>query len=151
VDVNICAEEMKAGNDIDKVLDVFFAGVLDAKIINDKAEEDGVRFVLEEAGGVFKLVVAVLGKLGDKFIIGNAADLGQAIHALADLNVDTRVVVGEAGEVVCVKDIFGDEQDWEDLHIFVATHQGGEMKDFYVQLHETCIGHGENAIEDNFG
>jgi hypothetical protein len=54
---------------------MFGAGVLDAKIVYHHAEKDGPRLMFEESWRMFKLVVAVLGEIGNECVIGDAARL----------------------------------------------------------------------------
>lgn len=68
-------------DDVEEVLGMFFAVVLllDLKVVDNKAEDDGTRSVFERARGVLELVAAML---------GNALHLGEAAHAFPDFHRD---------------------------------------------------------------
>ena len=70
---------------------MLFSNVFHSEVIHNEAEGNGASFVGEEAGDSFGLVVAVLGKVGDENIIGNASRLREAVHAFVDFNVDIAI------------------------------------------------------------
>ena len=82
---------------------MLFSNVFHSEVIHNEAEGNGASFVGEEAGDSFGLVVAVLGEIGDEDIVGNAAGLGEAVHAFADLNIDI-AVADEGFKVVVLHD-----------------------------------------------
>ena len=132
------------------MLRVFFSDVFDAKVIDDEAEGDGARCVLEEAWDALGLDVAMSGKVGNKLVVGNAAGLGKAIHAFSDFNVDKALVVGKFEEVVLVNDGLGNDFE-RDAHVFIAFHIVVEEEVFDVHSHEPSIGGGDSAVDDELG
>jgi hypothetical protein len=54
---------------------------------------DGMQFVVPEAWGGFGLVISFSKKVGSEEIIGKNASLGQAITALANLEVDPTITI----------------------------------------------------------
>ena len=92
-----------------KVRGMFFAHVLYAKIIDDEAEGDGARVMLEETWYVFGLDVTVSGKVGNEFIIGNAAGLWKAVHAFLYFDTYKSLVVCKFQEVVLINDCLGND------------------------------------------
>ena len=73
---------------------MFFANIFDAKVINNEAECDRAGGMLEESWDAFGLMIAVLGEVGDEFIIGKASCLWKPIHSFPDFHVDIAIVVG---------------------------------------------------------
>ena len=74
------------------MLQVVVDGVLDAKVIDDKAEYYREVFVFEEASCLFQLVISVLGEVRYKLVISKSAGLWDPIHAFTYLYVDMAVV-----------------------------------------------------------
>lgn len=103
----------------------------------------------KKARCVFTLVVAMAGKVGDKFIIGNAAGLGKAIHAFVDLHIDI-AIANKGTKVVLVKNGLGDEGYW-DHHVLWAGEDGVQVEVLDVHAHEHGVGSGDNAVENEFG
>ncbi len=88
----------------DEVICVGEAQVLDAKVVGNEAEGDVVALVTPEAGGSRRGGVAVFGKVGGEANIGNEAGLFEAVHALADFNVDPSVRGSNVVQVVLLDD-----------------------------------------------
>lgn len=53
---------------------------------------------------MFKLVVAVLGEVGNEFVTGEAASLGKTVHAFSYFEIDVAVVC-DGVEVVGFADV----------------------------------------------
>ena len=47
----------------------------------------------EEAGDALGLVITMVRKVGDEFIVGQASCLWEAIHAFSDFDVDIAIVI----------------------------------------------------------
>ena len=131
------------------MLGMFAADVLDAEVINHKGEENGARFMAEEAGGVFTLVVAVFGKVGNEGVVGDAAGLGEAIHAFVDFDVNV-TFVDEGFKIVEFKNCLRDERD-RDHHELGTGHRGVQVKVLDVHDHEACSWGGDNTVEEELG
>jgi hypothetical protein len=89
----------------------------DAKVINNKIEGCGTGDVAEEAWSVAGWDVAVVGKMLDKFDVGESSRLGKAIHTSANLCKDS-VVFDEGSEVIFRHDVIGNCPGW-DVQVFV--------------------------------
>jgi hypothetical protein len=71
-----------------------------AEIIHDETKGDVASFVLEEAGSIGALVVAVFGEMRDEAKLTEAASLWESVHAFSNLKIDS-VVVKKRFQVVC--------------------------------------------------
>ena len=81
----------------------------------------------------------------DELSIGEAAGLGQSVHAAA--NFDEKVaVVYQRQQVVLLNDCSGHHEQGN-THIFVPSHGCAQVKVFEVGCQEFGIGCGENAVE----
>jgi hypothetical protein len=69
------------------VTDVFYA-----KVIDDKGKGDGPGLVAPEPRGEVGWLVAVLGQVLFKALIGDDASLGQTIHAFSNFDVDPSIM-----------------------------------------------------------
>ncbi len=72
---------------------VGFVCDLDAKVVDNKTEDDVAPYVLPEAGGVLALVVPFLGKALFKELVGKDAGLGEAINPFLDFGVYPSIFV----------------------------------------------------------
>jgi len=79
--------------------------------------------------------------------IGQQTNLGGAIHAALDFDVNM-AVVDQGMEVVVVHDIIGEHGN-RDVHVGVVLglHGGAQIKVFEVTHHASCIGHGDDTVE----
>lgn len=121
----------------------------DAKVIDNKREEDGSGFVAPEAGSVACRCISIGGKVGDETLVGQLASLGETIHAFADFDED-EAIFDEAVEVVLFHHAFRDGP-CGDAHVFVVCHWGVQVK---VGDVKTVVGGalgGECAVDDHFG
>jgi len=134
---------------IAKMFGMFATNVFDTKIINDEAKGNRACNMAEQTRGVFCLNVTMLGKVGNKLVVGNSASLGEAIHAAADFNVDV-IIVDKGRQVVVIKNGLGDIAD-VDPHVLIMRHGRVEIKILDIHCHEFGIGCGHDAVEDNFG
>jgi hypothetical protein len=82
---------------------------------------DGTPFVAPEAWGGFGLVISFSKKVGLEEIVGKNAGLGQAITALANLEVDPTVTIGTL-EVVLLNEFHWNVSNF-DADIFRIRHQ----------------------------
>lgn len=98
---------------------------------------------------MFTLVVAVLGKVGDKFVVCNAACLWEAVHALVDFNVDV-AIVDKGGKVVLFEDGRRDEGN-RDHHVLCPSQVGIQVKVLDIHCHEEGIWGGDHTVENEFG
>ena len=55
---------------------------------------------------MFALDVAMFGEVGNEFVVGYAASLGQTIHAFVDFDVDVSVV-DKGAKIVLIEDGLG--------------------------------------------
>ena len=70
---------------LDEGVGVFFANILDPKIINDKGENYGLGGVLPERRGSGNRGEAKMGEVSFESIIGNTTGLFEAGHVFSDL------------------------------------------------------------------
>ena len=70
---------------MDEVVGVLFSDVLDAKVVNDEGEKDGLGFVLPQRRGSGYRDETKLGEVSVESVVGNAASLIEAGHAFSDL------------------------------------------------------------------
>ena len=64
--------------------------------------------------------VSKLGKVLDKSVMRNIADLGKDVHSLMDIDKDM-VIIDEWEEVIGVNDILVDHLDM-DVHVLILSH-----------------------------
>jgi hypothetical protein len=74
------------------MLDTFLAGVVNANVVNYKAEGDVRSIVLSETGGEGYMMVSKGGKGCNQLIVGQLACFRKAIHAFPDLQIYTVAV-----------------------------------------------------------
>ncbi len=74
---------------------VGFVCDLDAKVANNKTEDDVAPYVPPEAWGVLALVVPFLGKALFKELVGKEAGLGEAMHPFSNFDVYPSLFVDE--------------------------------------------------------
>jgi hypothetical protein len=121
--------------DINEVLGIVAANILDAKIIDDEGKADVASCVAEQAGSVFGLDVSVGSKVLDKAVICKPASLRKAIHAFMNLDVNVAfsyLVEDNFGvKIVPLLDCIRDLVVW-DVHVFKATHWRVEIEVFDV-------------------
>ena len=95
------------------------------------------------------LDVAMFGKVWNKFVIGDAAGLGKAVHAFVDFNIDI-AFVDKGGKVVLLKDGLWDQGDREH-HVFGTIEVGVQVEILNVHGHKQGVGSGNDAVKDEFG
>ncbi len=71
-----------------KVLEVFFANVLDAEVINCMVEPDRASLVLPKSRGVWLFVVSVFGEVLFEELVGKNAILCEAVHSFPTFHGD---------------------------------------------------------------
>ena len=64
---------------------VIFSNVLDAKLVNDEGEKDGLDVVLPQRRGFGHRGEAKLGEVSFESVVGDAAGLLEAGHAFLDI------------------------------------------------------------------
>ena len=74
---------------------IVLVGVFDSKVIDGQAEDDGVRFMLEESRRSGGLVISFGLEAGDEGVAGDASCLWQAVHPFGNFNVAPSVGVKE--------------------------------------------------------
>ena len=70
---------------LDEVVGVLLAGVLDAKVINNEGENDGIGGVPPERSCSGNRGETKMGKVSFELIVGDAAGLFEAVRAFSDL------------------------------------------------------------------
>ena len=70
------------------MLQVFWVGVLDSKIVNDKGKGNITGAVEEESFRPFGFDVSMLFEVADKVVMGNFSCLFQSIPGTVDLGVN---------------------------------------------------------------
>lgn len=73
---------------------------LDAKVVDNKREEDRAGSVAPEAGCMADRGVAVRLKVGNKTFVGKLSSLGKDVHAFLDFNNDVAIVDEGVGYIV---------------------------------------------------
>jgi len=164
---------------VDKMLEMFLACELDAKVIDDKGKRNGASGVAKEAVGVGGLNIAVRGKVSDQFVVGETPGLGEPIHAFDGLNIAVRgkvsdqFVVGEtpglgepihafddANKDVAIVDevlqiVLGENSGRDlvdgDAHVLGVIHCSVEVKILDVNGTELRVRCGEDAVKEEFG
>ena len=94
-----------------KVLSAFFVGALDSKIVNYQAELCSIVFVMEEAMGVFCLVMSVSFNVLDKTVIGCFACVREATHSLPNFNT-CKAIFDFVMQIVFFNDFVGHVFNW---------------------------------------
>jgi hypothetical protein len=84
---------MELLENIVEMVAVFYPIILYPKVIIYETELDGTPFVAPEVWGGFDLVISLSKKAGLEEIVGKNAGLGQAITALANLEVDPPAMI----------------------------------------------------------
>jgi hypothetical protein len=131
------------------VLSVLATNVLDTDIINHKGETHRAGDRSEETGGVGGWDVLMDSKVGEECIVGKAACLWEAVHAMSDLGVDV-TLVNEWAEVVVFEDVLGDVRDFN-LHVLKVVHWSAEVEIFDVHCHEFGARGGDDTVEEKLG
>jgi len=134
---------------VDKMLEMFFASELDAKVIDDKGKRNGASGVAKEAVGVGGLNVAMRGEVSDQFVVGETPGLGEPIHAFDDANKNV-AVVNEVLKIVLGENSGRDLVDG-DAHVLGVVHCGVEVKILDVNGTELRVRCGEDAVKEEFG
>jgi len=75
--------------------------------------------------------------------------LGKAIHAFADFDEYISVVC-ECCNVVFFHDVLWNYVDWDE-HVLISFHFCFQVEVFAVEAEESCIGCGDEAVEEDFG
>eukprot|EP00978_Attheya_sp_CCMP212_P049021 scaffold605156_cov122-Attheya_sp.AAC.1 len=102
------------------MLGMFLADILDAKIVNNQIECDGLCLMGEETWGVLGLVVSRGFEVLDEVVVGKDASLGQAIHAFTDFNDDV-AIMDKWGKMVLFHNTFWNVF-YGNAHIFRSFH-----------------------------
>ena len=76
-----------------QVISIFFSGIFDAEVVNDKGEGDVTRCMLPEVRGAGDRCISKLGKVDFQSVISDAAVSFQTRHAFVDLYIDPQVVL----------------------------------------------------------
>ena len=74
------------------MIGVRLLAVSNAKVVDNQAESHIESFVLKETGSVGALVVAMFCEVRDEPKLAKTTSLREAVHAFADLEVDSIVV-----------------------------------------------------------
>jgi hypothetical protein len=90
-------------------LHVIHVGDFYPRIVNDKAENYAAPDMTPEARSVLALVINPFGQSLFEELVGDDAGLGEAIHAIANFDIDPSVVVDQVPEVVFFDDLIRDE------------------------------------------
>jgi hypothetical protein len=94
----------------------------------------------KKAGCVFTLVIAMLGEVGDKFVIGDTAGLREAIHTLlVDFQIK-KAFVDEGFEIVLVDDGLWKNEFDGDHHVLGPFEIFVEIEVLNVHAHEEGVG-----------
>ena len=125
-----------------------FAYVFDPKIIHDEGEDYWAPFVPPEPGSHGTLVVVVVLETLFKELVGEAAGLGEAVDAVADLEVDPSVV-DEVLEIILVDEVLGDVGEL-DLAVLGIIERRGEVVVPDVVAYESGAFARENTVEEKF-
>ena len=88
---------------------IFFLGVFDTKVINNKTEPNVPSLVLPEAWGETSWGKIVLGQMVFEEFIGKFSSLGKAVHAFLDLDIDVSISMDHGVEVVLLAYFFWDQ------------------------------------------
>ena len=67
-----------------RAVGVLTANIFHTKIIDDEQESNWASDMVEEAWGVFGLLIAKGGKVGSKAAIGKDASLRETVHSLSN-------------------------------------------------------------------
>ena len=90
---------------------VCFVFVLDAEVVDNECESDGVGGMSEKARDIWSFMVACGGQVSDESFLSEETCLWQAIHALRDFR-KYFVVVNEGVQAVFHHDGVGNHFDW---------------------------------------
>jgi hypothetical protein len=129
-------DPMELLENIAEMVEVFCPNILHPKVINYEAEFDGMPFVAPEAWGGFGLVISFGKKVGSEDIIGKNASLGQAIIALANLEVDPPIMIATL-KVVFLNEFCRNVSNLN-ADIFTVQHQSIKVEALEVDGAETC-------------
>jgi len=127
------------------VVKVFNSNIFYTKVIHYEAELDGTPFVAPEARGGFNFIVAFSKKAGSEEIVGQNANLGKAIAASANFEVDPTVAVPTC-KLVFFKKIGRDVCDF-DADILRIGHWGIEVEVLEVDGAESRAFAREDTVE----
>jgi hypothetical protein len=97
---------------LDEMIGMLFANVLDSKVVDDEAENDGTCRVFPETWGSWCWIVAILDEMLGEALVGDDASLFEAVHAFFDFNVHPAVRCDNVKEMVSVDDFLGNGGDW---------------------------------------
>jgi hypothetical protein len=130
---------------IAEMVEVFYPNIVHPTFINYEAELDGMPFVAPEAWDGFGLVISFCKKAGLEKIVGKNASLGQAITALANLEVDAPVTVAT------LKVVLLNEFHWNvsiiNADIFRVRHRSIEVEVLEVDGAEMCAWARKHTVE----
>lgn len=125
---------------VEEVIDVLFANIPDAKVINNKGEYDVAHAVVPKTWIAWCGVVVMTGYMFGQPSVGNDFSLLEAVHAFADFDVDPSIWRDNIAQVVLVDDLLGNGGDVE-VHVFVDGdgHERVEVEVFNITYLESGI------------
>ena len=133
---------------VEEVIGVAFAYVFDPKIIHDEGEDYWAPLVPPEPGSHGTLIVVVVLETLFKEFVGEAAGLGKAVDAVADLEVDPSVV-DEVIEIIFVDEVLRDVGE-PDLAVLGIIERRCEVVVSDVVAYESGAFARENTVEEKF-
>ncbi len=128
-----------------EMVEVFKPNILHPKVINNETELDGKPFVAPEARGGFGFIISFSKKAGLEEIVGEDANLGKAITALANFEVNLTVTFATFKFVFLngfCQNVCNFNAD-----IFRVRHWGIKVDVFEVDGAETYTWAREHAVE----
>ena len=128
------------------MISIFFAGIFDAEVVDDKEEGDVTRRMITEGRCAGDRRISKLGEVYFQLVIGDAVRLFETWHAFADLCIDPAVGADEAVQVVLFDDIVQEEIQGE-FHVLVSCHGGAVVEVFDVERHKSGIRGIYGAVE----
>ncbi len=138
-------DPMELLENIAEMVEAFYPNILHPKVINYEAEFDGTPFVVPEAWGGFGLAISFGKKVGSEEIFGKNANLGQAITALANLEVNPPITIAT------LKVVFFNEFRWNVSNIngdiFRVRHQSIAVEVLEVDGAKACTWARKHAVE----
>jgi hypothetical protein len=130
------------------MLGIFFANVFYSKVMHNKGKGGGVSLMVEETGCVIGWMIAMGCKVFDEVSVGDNTSLGQSIHAFSHFHKDM-FVVDEWFQIVLIHDAFWDIFHWY-AHVLEMVHWHVYVKILGVGGHESCMGGGDDAVDEEF-
>jgi hypothetical protein len=138
-------DPMELLENIAEMVEVFYPNILHPKVINYETELDGTPFVVPEVWGGVGLVISLRQKVGSEEIVGKNANLGKAITALANLEVNPPITIVTL-KVVFLNEFRSNVSNFN-ADVFRVWHWSIKVEVLEVDGAELCAWAREHAVE----